>query len=258
MEQHLTWTRTDSGFTSTIPEGWGQGRATYGGLLGAAVCRNLRRLAPERGLRELQIGFVGPAGPGPARLDAELLRAGRSATHLAGRLHTDRLALTAHLVLGEARASRIEVPAAAPRPHGDPGEGAPFGFVQGMHPDFTQHFDYRWTEGDWPFSGSTRSTIGGWCRFQVDEPMTDEHVVALVDAWPAPVLQMAPGFAPASSITWSLVRGPAPLPERASDWCFYEAESDFARDGVAECRARLYAADGGLLAISRQLVAVFA
>ncbi|MCP4804539.1 MAG: thioesterase family protein [Proteobacteria bacterium] len=258
MEEHLTWTRTDSHFTGVIPERWGQGRATYGGILGGVAARCLKALS-GRPLRELSIGFIGPVAPGPARFEAELLREGRSVTHVSGRLvQGDRVMMTAHAVLADGRASTIDVPAERAPDRTSPDEAVAFGFIEGMTPEFSKHFDYRWTDGGWPFSGAKEAVVGGWCRFQRDEPMTDAHVLALVDAWPAPVLPMLRGVAPASSVTWTLVRTSTQLHASSADWCFYTASTDHAADGIAECRARLYRPDGELLAISRQLVAVFA
>lgn len=259
MEQHLTWARTDSDFAGTIPEGWGQGRATYGGLLAGVALRCLRQLSSDRAVREVSIGFIGPVAPGPASFTGERLREGRSASHLSGRMHQGgRVVLTAHVVLGEARSSRIQVdsPVAPTRPA--PQDAAPFGYIEGLTPEFTQHFGYAWTDGDWPFSGSKTARVGGWCRFLSAQRMTEAHLLGLVDAWPAPVLPMIQGFAPASSMTWTLVRTSTPLHAEADAWCWYEADADHAQDGFAECRARLYRPDGQLLATSRQLVAVFA
>ncbi|HHJ1338892.1 thioesterase family protein, partial [Pseudomonas aeruginosa] len=49
-----------------------------------------------------------------------------------------------------------------------------------------------------------------------------------------------------------------PLPQQGSgDWCRYLAEIEEARDGYGHVAARMWSADGQLLAISRQMVTVF-
>ena len=55
----------DSQFRITVTEDWGQGRATFGGLIAAAGNEALRRLvASDRPLRSLQTTFVVPASAG--------------------------------------------------------------------------------------------------------------------------------------------------------------------------------------------------
>ena len=48
----------------TLPDDWMQGRAGYGGLIGALVLKAMRARVPvERKVRSLLITFVGPVGP---------------------------------------------------------------------------------------------------------------------------------------------------------------------------------------------------
>lgn len=61
----------------------------------------------------------------------------------------------------------------------------------------------------------------------------------------------------ASSLTWT-AEFLQPLPQqRSGDWCRYLAEIEEARDGYGHVAARMWSADGQLLAISRQMVTVF-
>lgn len=61
----------------------------------------------------------------------------------------------------------------------------------------------------------------------------------------------------ASSLTWT-AEFLQPLPQQGSgDWCRYLAEIEEARDGYGHVAARMWSADGQLLAISRQMVTVF-
>src|SRR5688572_3047579 len=71
----------NSQFRITVTEDWGQGRATFGGLVAAAGNEAMRRLVPsDRPLRSLQTTFVGPAGPGTWSMHARVLRVGRAVT----------------------------------------------------------------------------------------------------------------------------------------------------------------------------------
>ena len=92
-------------------------------------------------------------------------------------------------------------------------------------------------------------------------PLTEAHLVALIDSWPPATLQKLKSVAPCASITWSLElldspsAGDAPL--QANDWLYYEVDIAEAHGGYAHTTARIYRADGSLLALSRQLVVVY-
>src|SRR5699024_6954400 len=81
-----------------------------------------------------------------------------------------------------------------------------------------------------------------------------EHLVAIADAWPPAPLQMLSGFAPASSLTWTLelveeVNAGTVAPEGRFA---YEVATDAARDGYAHTHARLWRPDGERVGISRR------
>mgnify|MGYP000016453562 CR=1 FL=1 len=70
-----------------LPSDWMQGRAGYGGLLGALALKSMRSLVPpERKVRSLLIAFVGPVGPGDFTIQSQALRAGKSVTQLEAKL----------------------------------------------------------------------------------------------------------------------------------------------------------------------------
>ena len=60
-----------------IPASWGQGRASFGGLMAALVYEAMRaRVAPGRPPRSLAITFVGPAEPDvPVSFEVEVVEA---------------------------------------------------------------------------------------------------------------------------------------------------------------------------------------
>lgn len=247
---------TDS--AAQIPDGWGQGRACFGGLVAAVLYAPLGRLINDRPVRSLTVSFVGPVAPGPTVVETEILRTGKSVTQAMSRLRQGDATLAVMLAsFGTARASEISVASAAP-PHGKgPEEGMAMPRVKGLVPDFTLHFDFRWTEGDPPFTKSDRGLIGGWVRF-AEKPQNEgvEALLALVDAWPPAVLPMYPRPAPGSSLTWTiefLQDGPF-----TGDWWQYRADTEYAADGYCHAAANLWNDKGEMVAISRQTVAVFA
>src|SRR5690554_6594247 len=76
----ITSTMTESGHVS-VPEGWTQGRALFGGLVAALMYRALElKLGAIAPLRSATINFVAPATSGDLQCEAEILRQGKSVT----------------------------------------------------------------------------------------------------------------------------------------------------------------------------------
>src|SRR5690606_2860286 len=73
--------------TLVMPEGWGQGRATFGGLVAAVLYAHMEhQIEAIRLPRSLSLSFVGPVAPGPVELETEILREGRGVTQAQSRL----------------------------------------------------------------------------------------------------------------------------------------------------------------------------
>ena len=65
--------------TITLPEGWAQGRAFFGGFSAAVAAQFLLQQFPQDyHLRSFAISFVAPATPGDATLSYRVLRQGSS------------------------------------------------------------------------------------------------------------------------------------------------------------------------------------
>lgn len=242
-----------------VPDGWTQGRALFGGLVGALVARAAARLVPEeRGLRSLLTSFVGPMQPGETEARATLLRSGRSVTQVEARLLQQgevRCSALASFAADRASELRVSGPDAPSLPPLSDCFEQPY--LEGVMPPFTKHFAMRWGLGEMPFSGSSRAELGGYCRFREEAgPLSVAHVIALVDAWPPPTLPMLKTPAPSSSVTWMLDVVRAPL-GTCDQWCSYRADAKVVADGYAHADAALWGPDGRLLALGRQLVAVF-
>ena len=249
-----------------IPPGWTQGRATFGGMAAALVYETItaeiaRKADANIPLRSLTFSFVAPAEVGELQTSANILRAGRSAIQVEARASQGPQTVTAALAsFGHPRDSSIKVtPASAPG-FTAPDDCEALPYIEGLMPEFTQHFDYRIAAGGMPFSGSAEPRLGGWVRFrQTNGPVSISHLLALIDAWPPAVLPMLKQLAPASSLTWTLEILPAALrSEGVGDgWWQYLAEVEQADDGYGVIQARLWDSAGNLAALSRQTVTVF-
>ncbi|MCC7383112.1 MAG: thioesterase family protein [Deltaproteobacteria bacterium] len=247
--------------SAVFPEAWAQGRASFGGLIVALALDVMRSLVEEkdRRLRSLLTQFAGPVAPGAARIAAQLVRSGRAATHLRASIEQEGQVAASVLASFVAdRSSAIVMPGAPPPPI-PPIEALPdVRYVPGVTPAFTQHFEYRWAFGDPPYSGSQRAELGGLVRFREAGVSSDEgSLLALVDAWPPPVIPRLKAPAPASSVTWSIEFLEIDPAESASAWWLYRGETLAALGGQVSARAWLWSPSGRLAAVSTQHAAVF-
>ncbi|KRW59825.1 acyl-CoA thioesterase [Pseudomonas sp. TTU2014-080ASC] len=261
---HLLQAVRDNPDSVTIPPQWGQGRASFGGLVAAMIYQAMRaKVGAERPVRSLAITFVGPAAANvPLSFEVEVLREGRAVSQLMGRVVQDGQVVT--LVqgsFGAGRESVLDLPATpAPQaPAADECQEMPY--IAGVTPEFTRYLAMRWCYGGIPFSGTPSRTMGGWVRMREQaqvEAVDEAHLLALVDAWPPALLSYLNAPAAGSSLTWTIefVQPVATL--TTQDWCLYQANIEHARDGYGHVAAALWSAQGTLLAISRQTVAVFA
>ncbi len=248
--------------TVHVEPGWGQGRATYGGLVGGLAYSALAgRLTadPVPPLRSLTVNFVAPVAPGEAVADAQILRAGSSATQGMVLLRQEDKPVAAVLAaFGAPRESTIHVEPKATMPTlPEPETIDPFPYLPGMTPDFFQHIEMRLADGGLPMSGAETSHMTGWMRFRQAPPVFDvRHFVTLADSWPPAVLQMVSTPTPGSSLTWTLELVDDVTAEPDTHWA-YAVDTDYAKDGYAHTDARIWHPDGRLVAISRQTVSVF-
>ncbi|XVX19888.1 thioesterase family protein [Actinomycetota bacterium] len=251
-----------------VAEGWGQGRATYGGLVGALLLaairgrveREAREGMPRQPLRSLTVSFVAPMAPGTTEATAVVLRAGKNVTQGQALLRQKGEVVGAALAsFGAQRDSSLALAPAHPMPRlPAPDTVSRIPFIPGRTPDFFAHVDLRQVGGALPFTGAQSSGINGWMRLdRAPERFVEEHLVALADAWPPAVSQMLQRPAPASSLTWTLeIIDKLEGIEPDAFWA-YEVSTDTARDGYAHTHAILWRADGTPAAISRQTIAVF-
>lgn len=246
-----------------IPPMWGQGRASFGGLVAALAFEAMRAKVPEgRPVRSLAITFVGPVASGvPVSFEAEVLREGRSVSQMCLRAMQDGQVMT--LVqgsFGAARPSAIDVPAL-------PGPQMPaveqcheLSYIESVTPEFTRYLAMRWGVGGMPFTNNKSRQMGGWVRLRGGheaQVLSEAHLLALVDAWPPAVLQHMQSPVPGSSLTWTIEFVQPLQPLSSEDWCQYLADIEHARDGYGHVAAGLWSAKGELIALSRQTVTVF-
>lgn len=240
---------------------WTQGRATFGGLIAALLYQHaLSVVGTEQPIRSMTFSFVAPVVVGEVSLQSTILRQGKSVIQAETKMWQNGEVVAMMLAsFGVSRVSKIIItPESAPT-FNSPDECAPLPYLPNVTPEFTRHFDFRWTVGALPFSASDSGKMGGWVRFNDEANLVQiSHLLAIVDSWPPSVLQMFNTIAPISTLTWTIEFLNSSFSDLTSDWWQYLAEAEASANGYAHIGAKLWNKSGELIAISRQTVAVFA
>ena len=252
-----TVTREGDGWRAEVPEDWLQGRSAFGGVQGALALRAMRALVPaEVPLRSLQMTFLAPVEQGTVRIEAKLLREGKNTLQVEARLVDGAQTLCLVVgIFGRLRESLVHW-----RPRYDvvpvPAEVAPFPYLPGITPAFTQHFRARWLRGDLPFSGGSDPSSVVQLSLREPETMGECQIVAYADFIPPLALSMLKGPTPGSSLTWmlQLLSDRRDLP---SDNWRIDAQLDAAIGGYTHQGLTLWGPDGTAVAIGRQAMVVF-
>lgn len=239
-----------------VSAGFGQGKATFGGLVVGAAVRSMRgRVEPARRLRSLSAQLIGAPQPGPATLvlrhlrtsatvttmSADLVQAGQVMTHVVGVFAADRpVPLTWQQL--------------APPPV-PPWEDVPVvEFPEGVAPEFTQHFEFR-NVGAIPFGASPEPSIG-YIRPRVPAMRDEAWLACVVDAWWLASITHFDGFRPAATLTLN-AEFHAPLeglPVEAP--LLHRGVAHAASDGYAQESRELWGVDGRLVVTCTELVAI--
>jgi acyl-CoA thioesterase len=244
--------------TELTPD-WLQGRTAYGGWQAAVAVSAMQRvLGDVIALRSLQATFIAPVPPGPVKAQATILRRGKSATQIEARILVgDQVGFIAVGIFGSDRASAIRHLPAAPadvRPV-DSLENSPF--IEGVKPEFTRRFDTRWGAGSQPFTGADHSDAQIFVRLQNDAVTSDAHLVGLADAIPPSAISLMRTPAPISSMNWALEIVAQPDEAERRDWFRFDCGLTAGANGYGWENTSIWSAQGRLIALSRQCVALF-
>lgn len=251
----------DSGtFTFHPEERWTQGRTLFGGIVAAAALRGLRLFLDDSSLviRTVTTRFEKPVLAAPVTGRCSVSHQGKRVVSADVELLQDDVVRTrVHVIFGRQRESQIVVDAPVATPTPAPATLEEMPYFEGIAPTFTQFVDFRWARGEFPFTAAKTSDFAGYCRWKERGPHLQEEQLALLDAWPAPVLCLADGPIPASSITWTAHLFPLADDADANAHYWYDAKTLRAQDGYATSIAHLHDAKGRLVAWGEQLVAYF-
>jgi acyl-coenzyme A thioesterase PaaI-like protein len=255
--QLLAAARVQAGMAQLdVPADWLQGRTVFGGLQAAVALRAMRSLVPDVPLRTLQGTFLAPVPEGPVTARAQVLRTGKSATHVEARIVDGDTTLALLVaVFGAPRASTVTLrPRQASLNVAKPIE---FGFVRGVMPEFTQHFRVRWLRGLPPYTGDTQTDHVLEVSLRDPGPVTETHVLAIADFIPPVALSHLQKPAPGSTLTWMIELLTDRFDALGTERWRIDAYLASAMDGYTSQSVMVWGPGGEPVALSRQSMVVF-
>lgn len=250
----------DSTRPVTISDRWSVGVGANGGyvagMLARAVIEAERALHDDaRHLRSMTVHLLAPAVPGEAAVDVTVRRDGRSATVLDAELvRSDRAIALARAVIAADRDEGIRserTPPAFPDPSTIPAEDWPDPLM------IRSRYDTRYVVGGFPSADTAfdRAEVSGWIRPIDGTPVDLPLLVALLDAWPPPVMMLAGPLVMASTIdiTFHLFDT---LDDPYDGFVAMTNVSSVTAGGYVDTETEAWTADGRLLGQARQLSAL--
>jgi acyl-CoA thioesterase len=251
---------SETRFDAVVAEGWKAGRGPHGGYLAAMLLRALTESVaePRRAPRSLTIHYARAPAPGPVQIRTVLEREGRSLSTLSARIEQEgrlvALALSAFSVPWSGpEISELPLPDVA-RP--EAARQAPSALQFGA-PNFTRHLVMQPRVQSPPFAGAGHPMeFSAWLGLAEARPLDAPALAFFADALiPAPFMGLeSPAPAPTVDLTIhfrvALPRVAEPDPH---ELCFARVKAGLIHEGFFEEDSVIWAADGTVLAQSRQL-----
>jgi hypothetical protein len=174
-------------FEAMMPDGWQQGRGSFGGLVFGVLVRAMEAELGDAGrrLRTLAGDIAGPVLPGPVSIRVEVLRRGSNQSNLQARLIQGAEVLSvASAVFSGPR--RVEVPGLRgiePPERADWDQLPVLPVEPPFGPAFARAYEYR-SAGPMPFAGGHEAETAGYIRERAAPARRDAaSMIGLLDAW---------------------------------------------------------------------------
>ena len=236
--------------STTIPDGWLQGRTAYGGVSAAIALAAVKLAYPDLPpLRSAQIAFIGPLS-GSITAQPHLLRRGKNSAFIGCDVTSeDGIGLRALFLFMASRVSEISYQELGAPVHDAP-EIAPIDMSR-FGPGFMNNFESAGA-GHKPAVGYT-----GWSRL-LERQGLDPAVefIAIADRLPPAAMALVPKWGPVSTTTWQL-NLVTDAPTSPDGWWLLEAQAQHARDGGSSQTMTIWNREGVPMATATQSVALF-
>lgn len=252
--QDTTIERIDqSSFNTTITDRWNITTVPCGGYVMAILARALGQHLPHPDPFSITGHFFKPIAPGPARIEVETMKSGKSISFGQAKLIQDgeeRLRVTAAYGdldqrngLNHSTRTMADIP-----PFDECITGKiPMNFFHRINAAFSPESG-RWLRGE----HDENCEIAGWISFADNCPIDALALVLFADAFPPPIFRKAgpTGWVPTLELTVQIRGKPAPGPLR----CRFATRS--ITEGYAEEDGEIWDSQGNLVALSRQLESI--
>lgn len=255
LERALELTVDGDSWTAQVPDGWAQGRTTFGGLVGGYLARAVQA-SHDRPLRSLDVYFLEPVLPGEVRLVVDSAREGKYLTQASVTMSQQgRAVARAQVVLADVAAGKFDEVPANPEPEKVLDDCVQMPFIDGITPEFTAQMDVRYGEGEFPYTGSARAVAGGFVRNR----SAARGVAALlthIDCWPPPVLALADSPMAASTVRWHVQFHDDVNDADGEQWSWFRGEANW-RSGRLATVTGLLVREGRPVAYAEQTQAMY-
>ena len=232
---------------------WYQGRGVYGGLIFAVISKALNEYT-QFPIRRLHADNCAPLLAEKTSITIVEKRRGINTQFLSIEcLQNGRPVVIATATCGGQRANDLDwhkankqtkLPSSPAIPH------------HPSMPTFTKFFDYWPILGSLPFSKPDSLVTGGWIRCKEQTELNQPVLCALSDAWWPAVYLSASTPRPMGTISYTIDFTHPQLPQSHQSPCLLENKCEEVRDGYSVEFNRLWSADGTLLAMCQQLIAI--
>jgi acyl-CoA thioesterase len=255
-------------FAAEVSPDWRAGRGPHGGYLAAMLLRALMESVADadRAPRSLTIHYARAPEPGPVRITTVIERQGRSLSTLSARMHQGReltaLALAAFSIpWGGSEISDVQIPDVDPPDASRQG----FSLIEQGGPMFANHLILQPRMGGLPFAGGEQSMeVLGWIGLAEPRPLDALSLAFFSDALiPSPFMRLTEPLAvPTIDLTVHFRTGMprSPLSDGSvhdpGELCLARTRTELIHDGFFVEDGAIWAADGTLLAESRQAAIV--
>lgn len=230
-----------------------------GGITAAMLLRAaMDEVGEDRTPRSLTVHYVRPPGEGTVEVVVDVQSHGRSVTFVSCRmLQSERLVATALVALATER-DAVQEWEHRTMPN-TPGLDASYVMEPaGVDVPIRDRWDEGWTIGvpgrtDTALSGGHE--VGGWLRLMEPEPYSAPLLAAMADAW-VPAVMVHTGAAvhtPTLELTVHFRRDVTRLGIDPSAYCLAHFRQHSAHEGFLDESGEIWAPDGKLLVICRQM-----
>ena len=251
-------------FAAVVAEAWRAGRGPHGGYLAAIILRALTLTVAEqaRAPRSLTIHYARAPHPGPIEIATKIERQGRSLSTLSARMEQEgkliALALAAFSVPWSGpELTDLQMPdVEPPEPGHPPGTARSFGA-----PQFTDHLVLQPRLGEHYVGERRAMQFAAWLGLAEARPLDAISLAFFCDALipaPFPALEQR---APAPTVDLTIhfrVALPRTAEPDPHELCLARVSSGLIHEGFFEEDGVIWAADGTVLAQSRQLALLMA